>query len=592
MKNINLITRFGVAIAIILGFTSLAHADGVEISLSEARGRAGWVANNLDIVINAQGSTPTYSGTMTVTSEVPSSKGPVFLLNNREVSMSLQSMEIIGDKGELPSYQIETDVPNPTGRKSSLIVITFDKPVEQGTEFTVSFEYEFITQQGQVLSRPSKGYEDFPTIHYASWVTGWHPYLVADSESLVSQGSLAMPGITKFLLPKELASVSNGRIIEETDEGDFKTQTWKTGKLARSYAIGPFNVSTVGVGDVDVSMYMLSDDKANVEFRAKQLAQILKFQQSKFGDYPFDAMGLVEFPNRTSDYFEGASEQGFIIATSNSFTNEYGLSLFSHEMGHAWWQNKFSCSGKGASLCGEALAEFGARITYEELFGDAIMRDYMEASVADYWPAGSIRGYFAMWRAGEDVAISEQVDGWKVHRIINPKGAWIWQMLREEIGDEQFFSILKTLPTLGEELSLQELGEYFTLRSGQDLSNFFDQWLNRAGTPVINMDWTVTNASMYVEYRDKKLESVLAQWKEDPKTIEIILTQEQQELYKLKMEVEVQYYYRPSETQVVELNERQKVVTIKTEGRVRNVMLDPGRKILMWRPAYGPKPKL
>jgi hypothetical protein len=42
---------------------------------------------------------------------------------------------------------------------------------------------------------------------------------------------------------------------------------------------------------------------------------------------------------------------------------------------------------------------------------------------------------------------------------------------------------------------------------------------------------------------------------------------------------------------VVEVTERESKFHLETPGRAVAVQLDPDRRLLLWRPAYGPRPK-
>lgn len=91
---------------------------------------------------------------------------------------------------------------------------------------------------------------------------------------------------------------------------------------------------------------------------------------------------------------------------------------------------------------------------------------------------------------------------------------------------------------------------------------------------------------------DGTFETITFGQTEGVKKIEVTLTQEQKELYKLKPEIEVQFYYAPSVTRVVDFEKRKQIFEFEFEEAIEDIVLDPEHKILMWRPAYGPKPKL
>lgn len=578
-------TLFTVCVAVTICATKVALAENQALTEAEYRNLATWDAVSMTLMVNLTGSVPIYSGTMRLKSSVASTHGPVLILNGRDVSMKMLDVKISNPEA-VPEYSVVMNVAAPGERKATLSAIRFVEPIPAATEIEISFDYEFVTEQGQVIHRPE--------LEYASWVTGWYPTPIGDGEGLRTIESLSSSGQVSFVLPRDWHVLSNGRLIEDTAIGNFRQQTWSTDDaLAWSYIAAPFTVSTVNVGDVDVSMYMLNDDHKAVDEMASMIAKIIDLLEDNFGNYPFKTFGLAEIPDLTSDYFGASSEQGFIVAESKNFTNRFGLTLFSHEVGHAWWGNKFSCTGDGSSLCSEAMAQIGTILGTELLFGEKAMRDMMEVSEIDYTPYQSARGFFAMWRSDEAIPLSE-VSGWHIHRLMDSKGMWFWQMLREEVGDEKFFGVLRSLS--GGELvdpTLVELEDYFSQETDQDLSVFFDQWLNRAGAPVINMEWHGINPVGKNEWRNDAMhETIIFANEEGQKQVSITLTQEQKELYKLNPEVRLEFFRSPAIVRTLDLSERQQTYVFDVEGMIKNVVLDPEHKILMWRPAYGPKPDL
>ena len=440
--------------ALSLLITATAHAQETrKFLLEDARNNAVWATTRLDLTVDVSQSMPRFSGEITLELAGDASSGPMLLLDNRDVSMA--GLEwVVQNADELPAYRVVAAEQNPSQRPSTFTFVEFAEPVNRGAVVELAFSYEFSKEQGQLFSRPSEGRENWVKMHYASWVTGWYPYPISDDDTLVSIEGLSSSGTTRFVMPAEMRAISNGKLLSNTVKGANREQVWQVDTpLARSYTIAPFTVSTVKVGDVDVGMYMLIDDEETVARQSTQLVEIFRTLENSFGDYPFDSFAIAEVPDESSDYFAASSEQGFIVAGSSYFEKEYGLALFAHEAGHAWWGNKFSCTEPSGALCSEAFANYGAALMYESLFGEAAMRDFMEVSAPDYWPAGSIRGYFAMMRQGDEVPVS-QAEGWQIHRVSLPKGTYFLQMLREKIGDEFFFSILRSLPTLGKKLSL------------------------------------------------------------------------------------------------------------------------------------------
>jgi aminopeptidase N len=72
------------------------------------------------------------------------------------------------------------------------------------------------------------------------------------------------------------------------------------------------------------------------------------------------------------------------------------------------------------------------------------------------------------------------------------KGAWVLHMLRAEIGDEAFFTLLRRhcARYAGRNARTGDFRAVAEEVSGRDLGSFFQQWLAGSGQPVLDAAWT------------------------------------------------------------------------------------------------------
>jgi aminopeptidase N len=99
-------------------------------------------------------------------------------------------------------------------------------------------------------------------------------------------------------------------------------------------------------------------------------------------------------------------------------------------------------------------------------------------------------------------------------------------------------------------------------QAGQDLGWFFDQWLKRPGTPVVEGTWTYDAAA---------------------KAIDVTLTQTQAgEPYRLPLEIGIALPdATPMKVEQVEFRRQQQTFRIATAAPPTNVVLDPNTWVLM-----------
>jgi aminopeptidase N len=148
---------------------------------------------------------------------------------------------------------------------------------------------------------------------------------------------------------------------------------------------------------------------------------------------------------------------------------------------------------------------------------------------------------------------------------------WFYHMLRGRMGDAAFFAALRALieDFRGREVTLPVFRQRL-LAADSSLDGFLRQWLDRTGAPVLRADW----------------------WSIDRgKGIEITIEQLQEgEPFAVPLEVSVATAGGGESRHTLALGERIQRFTQPVPARPLDLRLDPDDRLLLWRPAYGPRP--
>jgi aminopeptidase N len=259
------------------------------------------------------------------------------------------------------------------------------------------------------------------------------------------------------------------------------------------------------------------------------------------------------------------------------------LPLFAHEAAHSWWGNAVSTTGPGSRMGSEALAQYGAVLAIEALEGHAAVRDFLDFSRPGYNPLQCALGYFHIWRQGEDVALGVLDDGPSDHNLSDSKGMWFYNMTRHRIGDAAFFAALRKLQTdfATRPMRVSDIRAAFQAAAPADtgLATFLSQWLDRTGAPVLDVDWWSLR-------RDAP-----SGREQGPGAVELRIRQRQPgEPYVLPLEVLLTLRDSSTMLDTVHLRERDQTFKLELPRRAIDLRVDPGRKVLMWRPEYGERP--
>jgi aminopeptidase N len=399
----------------------------------------------------------------------------------------------------------------------------------------------------------------------ASWTQAWYPMPLGDPAEQSRLMSAA--GITRFHLPDGWQSVSNGERGSSDEPG---VETWRvTHPVARSFACAPFRTQTIDVDGREVGVHRLASagEPADVELGA--IAAILRALEQRYGPYPYPAYRVAEVPPGVGDFL-GSSEQGFIMVRPVAFDAPDGnLALFAHELAHGWWGNRVNADGPGSLMLDEALSQFSAVVAIEAIEGEEGATGFLRFSRPGYVLEQCARGHFQTWRDGLDQPLSGP-DAGQGHQLVDSKGHWVYQMLRRIVGDERFFATLRALirDFWDVPLVLPELRARFEQAAPEaNLAQFFAQWLDREGAPILEHDWKADGERVLVRVRQVQAG----------------------EPYLLPLEIAVDSA-AGRRVHAVELIEREASFTLPGAAAPTGVELDPRHRLLTWTSDYGAKP--
>jgi hypothetical protein len=433
-----------------------------------------------------------------------------------------------------------------------------------------TIDFEFVVTGEGVRDQFALNSE-FATV---SWTCGWYPVPLPGPSEGVGAGLLALKGEVTFRMPVAWTSVSCGDMVERTEDGGRACERWRIDEPhAVGFAAGPFETSTERAGERTVAIYRLTADPTSLSGQAHALSEVIDAMTARFGTYPYRRFSIAEVPDHIPGFW-AASEQGFILAKPTVFDAAGGnLPLFAHEAAHAWWGSTVGADGPGLLFLTESMAQYGAVVAIESILGEDAATEFLRFSRPEYNTRQCARGYFDVVRSGEDTPMSGTTEtGGVYHTIADAKGHWVLHMLRRRVGDEVFFEVLRSFVNDYAEraLTIGAFREAFAAAApGARLERFFEQWLDRTGAPVLDLDWKP----------------------EGDDGIEVTLTQRQNgSPYELDLEIEMSGGALPVRRETVTLTERRQTFRLESPHRTTVVRLDPNHRVLRWTPEYGSRP--
>ncbi|MDC1068047.1 M1 family aminopeptidase [Candidatus Kapabacteria bacterium] len=197
-----------------------------------------------------------------------------------------------------------------------------------------------------------------------------------------------------------------------------------------------------------------------------------------FGPYPFKKFGTVAVEN----FPAGGMEHQSIQTIRRSWING-AVGGFSHELAHMWLGDKVTCESWNDIWMNEGGAVFGTILYTEKAWGDTWKNLEKSASKNNYINSGGLSLTPLYISDGTNVFSQSRIP------VIYSKAGWVYLMLRNLIGEEDFYDILQDY---FEEFSYSsantvDFTNFFKSKTDKDIDTFMKQWVYGSGHPVYDI---------------------------------------------------------------------------------------------------------
>ncbi len=411
------------------------------------------------------------------------------------------------------------------------IFISAKKKFKKGEKYTINIDYS----GNPVIAK------------HAPWDGGWvftkdqngNPWMTAADEGVGA--SIWLPvkdiwsdepdnGMTfKIITPKDLVGVGNGKLIKQDNLGDKKSWLWEVKNPINDYSIIPSIGKYVNFkdtfdgekGKLDLDYWVLDYnlDKAKKQF--EQVKPMMKAFEYWFGPYPFyeDSYKLVESPHLGMEHQSN-------VAYGNKYQNGYlgrdlsetGIGLkwdyiIIHETGHEWFANNITAKDQADMWIHEAFTDYSETLYIENLFGKEEANLYVQGLRKKIQNDKPIIGQYGIRNEGSGDMYF--------------KGANMLHTIRQIINsDDNFREILRGLNKdfYHQTVTTEQIENYFSKKSGIDLSSIFNQYLRTTKIPtlefkqvgdILTFRWinTVPNLKLPIRLTEGLLITPTEEWK-------------------------------------------------------------------------------
>jgi aminopeptidase N len=264
-------------------------------------------------------------------------------------------------------------------------------------------------------------------------------------------------------------SVSNGRLIGVSNIGSKRTYHWKSNYPISTYLIAVYSSRYTSIKDsyqtisgkiLPLEFYVLPN---HVEAAKKDFAEhkdMLEAFENLFGEYAFveDKYGVAEFL-----WNFGAMENQTITGIGYNFISgkNFARDILAHELAHHWWGNAVGPKTWKDIWLNEGFASYSEALYLEYKFGKSSLQSTMNSKFSENF-RGSLYNPTNLFS-----------------ETVYDKGAWVLHMLRNEIGDSNFFGVLKNYFEKFKygNASTEDFKGVCESVSSTELDKFFDDWI-------------------------------------------------------------------------------------------------------------------
>ncbi|MFC4913851.1 M1 family metallopeptidase [Actinomadura gamaensis] len=214
-----------------------------------------------------------------------------------------------------------------------------------------------------------------------------------------------------------------------------------------------------------------------VQFFTDTTAEATDLWAKTWGPYPFETTGAIA----DNAVYQG-QPLGFSLETQSKpvYSAVRSTSTIAHELAHQWFGDSVSVARWKDIWLNESFASW-SQYYWDELHGGATVHDRVRTvynSHAYPDPAGS-----PYW----SVEIADPQRDTMFNSRVYSGGAMVLQFLKEKIGDDRFFTLLRTWAAQHRygNGNTEQFVALASKVSGQDLTAFFKTWIYSTGKPPL-----------------------------------------------------------------------------------------------------------
>jgi aminopeptidase N len=424
-------------------------ADGLGDTYYPKAGNGGYDVGNYDLDVKYEPATDTLTGAATITA--------IATANLSSFNLDLHGLTV---------QTVTVDGANATtARAGDELTVTPSKTLARGATFVTAVRYGGVPQPYQEDGLGQVGFlhndDGEVAIGEPEVAASWYP--VNDHPRDKATYTV------KIAAPDGLAAISNGVLKNKQSAAGWTTWTWAESTPMASYlatmVVGNYRVRESTHDGKPVFIAVDSSLDPAIDTQLARTPQVVDFLESRFGPYPFDALGGIVIDDKRVRF--ALENQTRPIYSSSFFRdNEDASWVIVHELAHQWYGDSVSVNEWKEIWLNEGFATYAEWLWGENTGGQSAQKTfdtYFAQAESPIWkvPPGN---------PGKADLFDNSV---------YVRGGLTLHALRLAVGDDAFFKILKAWAAekANGNATTPEFIALCERISGKQLDQLFNDWL-------------------------------------------------------------------------------------------------------------------
>jgi aminopeptidase N len=318
---------------------------------------------------------------------------------------------------------------------------------------------------------------------YLMYASRWFPFHDYAADRATSDITLIVPA------GLQVAGTSDDPVAGQTSAKDGTSRyrfVHRQPVLIGNFAAGQYINRNLRFGNYDIHFYAKPGSEGRINGYAELMGQVLEFYSKQYGAPLFgNRLVVVQVDDDSLDTYSGP---GMIFLASRLFDSSRPMpeEKLAREVAYQWWGQTVGLKSFDDAWLSQGLAEWSAFAFRESnLSGGALesaQREQQERALTFEQTASIARAPSAL----DDQSAAYQ-------SIVFHKGAMVFRMLRESMGNEKFNQLLHMFleQYRGKNASIDDFEKLASQVAVQNLRYFFAQWVEGTGVPEFTVDYQI-----------------------------------------------------------------------------------------------------